>query len=175
MRVGDKLLAAETVSITGGNCTYLAGIPVGVKINSVEIVPNSGAQYARAAGTYARIVAKTNHYAVVKFRSGERRKILLKCLATIGTVSNFDYMFKKFTRAGVSRRLGKRPVVRGVAMNPVDHPHGGGQGKTSGGRPSVSPWGLITKGRKTGSNYNSHFIIREKLKGTRHKVKSKKL
>lgn len=139
MEVGNRILTAEIAPAIDGNCMYMLNIPVGVKINSVEITLNCGAQYVRAAGTYARIVAKTNYYATIKFRSGERRKVSLYCLATIGTVSNFNYMFKKFALAGVSRHRGKRPVVRGVAMNPVDHPHGGGQGKTSGGRPSVSP------------------------------------
>lgn len=172
MKVGTRILAADYSSISDGNTLSLKNIPTGVKISNIEISKNCGAQYARAAGAYAKIISKTNKYAIIHLRSGVMRRVLLSCIATIGQVSNFNYMFKKFNKAGNLRHLGWRPIVRGVAMNPIDHPHGGGQGKTSGGRPSVTPWGLITKGRKTSSKRNSHLIVKLKLKKPKQ-IKSK--
>lgn len=175
MKIGTRILAADHPAISDGNVLPLKNIPTGVKISNIEISRNCGAQYVRAAGTYSKIISKTNKYAIICLRSGVMKRVLLDCIATIGQVSNFNYMFKKFNKAGVLRHLGWRPVVRGVAMNPIDHPHGGGQGKTSGGRPSVTPWGLITKGYKTSSGKrNQHLIVKLKSKKPKQaKSKSK--
>ena len=173
MKVGTQVLAADYATVSDGNVLLLKNIPTGVKISNIEVSRNCGAQYVRAAGAYAKIISKTNRYAIIQLCSGTIRRVLLECIATIGQVSNFNYMFKKFNKAGTLRHLGWRPVVRGVAMNPIDHPHGGGQGKTSGGRPSVTPWGLITKGRKTAfGRRNSHLIVKLKFRKPK-RVKSK--
>jgi large subunit ribosomal protein L2 len=139
----------------------LSSIPIGVRISSIELIPNRGAQFVRAAGTYATIITIYKDLCLLKLKSGEIRKFPSNCLATIGVVSNFQYMYRKFKKAGYYRHKGWLPVVRGVAMNPVDHPHGGGQGKTSGGRPSVSPSGFITKGKPT-KKYHSRMIVKHR-------------
>lgn len=147
--VGSRVLAKHDVLFKPGNCTFLRNIPVGVKIHNVELNLNQGGQLCRAAGAFAVIISKLSDYVIVKLKSGEMRKLLNDCVATVGIVSNFEFIFRKFMKAGYYRLKGWRPIVRGVAMNPVDHPHGGGQGKTSGGRPSVTPKGIITKGKPT--------------------------
>lgn len=158
VNIGDCILAKDGIVFRPGNSTYLYNIPIGLKINSVELVPNSGAQLIRAAGSYATIISKFKNTVVVKLKSGEVRKFFSNCLATVGSVSNFQYIYRNFKKAGFYRLKGWRPVVRGVAMNPVDHPHGGGQGKTSGGRPSVTPYGFITKGKPTKRKKSSAII-----------------
>jgi large subunit ribosomal protein L2 len=159
--VGDFIINSEKNIIKSGNSTLLCSIPVGVRISSIELIPNKGAQIIRSAGTYATIISTFKNFCILKLKSGEMRKFPSKCLATIGTVSNFQYMYRKFEKAGYYRLKGWLPVVRGVAMNPVDHPHGGGQGKTSGGRPSVTPSGRITKGQPT-KKYYSPMIVRSR-------------
>jgi large subunit ribosomal protein L2 len=161
LSVGDCIFTKENIVFRPGNATYIQNIPIGVRINSIALFPNSGAQFIRAAGTYATVVTKSINMTVVKLKSGELRRVLFDCMATIGAVSNFRYMYRSFRKAGAYRLMGWRPVVRGVAMNPVDHPHGGGQGKTSGGRPSVTPWGIITKGQPT-KKKRSVLIMRGK-------------
>lgn len=156
--VGDCISTKENVAIKNGNTTYLKDIPIGVKINSIELFPNKGAQLIRAAGCYATIVSKFEKSVILKLKSGELRKIDSFCTATIGSISNFQYIYRNFKKAGFYRWKGWLPVVRGVAMNPVDHPHGGGQGKTSGGRPSVTPYGIITKGKPTKKKKSSSII-----------------
>lgn len=159
--MGDFVINSEKTFIKPGNSTNLSAIPIGVRISSIELTPNKGGQFIRAAGTYATIVTTYKNFCILKLKSGEMRKFPSNCLATIGVVSNFQYMYKKFGKAGYYRRKGWLPVVRGVAMNPVDHPHGGGQGKTSGGRPSVSPTGFITKGKPT-KKYHSPMVVRRR-------------
>lgn len=160
--VGDCVFAKENIVLRVGNSTYLDQIPIGLRINSVELVANRGAQFIRAAGSYATIVSKFEKSVILKLKSGELRKFHSNCIATIGSVSNFQYIYRNFRKAGFYRMKGWLPVVRGVAMNPVDHPHGGGQGKTSGGRPSVTPYGVITKGKPTRKNKSSFIIKRRK-------------
>ena len=159
--VGDCVFAKENIVLRPGNSTYLQQIPIGLKISSIELVENKGAQFIRAAGSYATIVSKFENVVILKLKSGELRKVYSNCIATIGSVSNFQYIYRNFKKAGFYRLKGWLPVVRGVAMNPVDHPHGGGQGKTSGGRPSVTPYGVITKGKPTVKN-KSVFIVRKR-------------
>jgi large subunit ribosomal protein L2 len=132
-----------------------------LKINSIELSENKGAQFIRAAGSYATIISKFEKIVILKLKSGELRRVHSNCMATIGSISNFQYIYRNFRKAGFYRLKGWLPVVRGVAMNPVDHPHGGGQGKTSGGRPSVTPYGVITKGKPTRKN-KSAFIVRRR-------------
>lgn len=158
INVGYKIFAKEDINFIEGNATFLKNIPVGIKIHNIELKFNKGAQLIRAAGSYATIISKLNDFVIIKLKSGEIRKIHGNCMATIGTVSNFTFGFRKFMKAGYYRLKGWKPVVRGVAMNPIDHPHGGGQGKTSGGRPSVTPKGFITKGKPTKKNYNSMVL-----------------
>lgn len=160
LSVGDRVLAKDEILYKPGNCTYLFKIPIGVKIHNVELSVNKGGQLARAAGSFSIIISHLQKYSVIKLKSGELRKVLGTCLATIGSVSNFEFGFRKFMKAGYYRLKGWRPVVRGVAMNPVDHPHGGGQGKTSGGRPSVTPKGIITKGKPTRKHSSSMILKR---------------
>lgn len=159
--IGDCVFSKENVVFKPGNCTFLKEIPVGLRINSIELVENKGAQFIRSAGSYATIISKFQNSVIVKLKSGEIRKIHGNCVATIGTVSNFQYIYRNFKKAGFYRMKGWLPVVRGVAMNPVDHPHGGGQGKTSGGRPSVTPYGVITKGKPTRKKF-SPFILKRR-------------
>ena len=140
-------------------------IPVGTTIHCVELKPLKGAQLARSAGTSVQFVAKEDGYASIRLKSGEFRKVLTSCRATIGEVSNQEHSLKSFGKAGAKRWIGVRPTVRGVAMNPIDHPHGGGEGRTSGGRHPVTPWGVSTKGKKTRRNKKTNvFIIKRRKK-----------
>jgi len=149
LAAGDKVISSAKADIKPGNTLPLANIPVGTIIHNVEMKPGKGGQLARSAGTYAQYVGRDLGYALIRLNSGEVRMIRLECFATIGAVSNPDQKNISLSKAGRSRWLGKRPVVRGVAMNPIDHPHGGGEGRTSGGRHPVTPWGKCTKGKKT--------------------------
>jgi large subunit ribosomal protein L2 len=137
----------------------MRNIPVGTLVHNIELKPGKGAQMARSAGTSAQIVAREGAYATLRLRSGEMRKVLADCIATIGEVSNSEHSLKKLGKAGAKRWRGVRPTVRGVAMNPVDHPHGGGEGRTSGGRHPVTPWGVPTKGYKTRKNKRTNNLI----------------
>ncbi|MDA0676170.1 MAG: 50S ribosomal protein L2 [Proteobacteria bacterium] len=157
LRVGDQVIADKTADIKPGNA--MANMPVGTIIHNVEMKPGKGGQIARAAGTYAQIIGKDQGYAQLKLSSGELRLVRAECLATVGAVSNPDRQNTKLGKAGRSRWLGKRPSVRGVAMNPIDHPHGGGEGRTSGGRHPVTPWGVPTKGKRTRSNKKTDRLI----------------
>lgn len=149
LKVGDTVMAGENAEIRVGNALPLERIPLGLMIHNVELYPGKGGQIARAAGVAAQLVAKEEGWGLIKMPSGELRKFKLNCYATIGQVSNQDHINISLGKAGRKRWLGRRPHVRGVAMNPVDHPMGGGEGKTSGGRHPVSPWGLLAKGKKT--------------------------
>ena len=161
LKVGDAVMSGENVDILPGNCLPLKNIPLGTMIHNVELKPGKGGQIARSAGSSVQLVAKEGCYASVKMPSGEIRLINVECLATVGQVGNIDHENVSIGKAGRSRWLGKRPHVRGVAMNPVDHPLGGGEGKTSGGRHPVTPWGVPTKGYKTRRNKRSdRFIVR---------------
>ncbi|WP_019962367.1 50S ribosomal protein L2 [Woodsholea maritima] len=163
LAAGDTVISADRAEIKPGNTMPLKNIPVGTIIHNVEMKPGKGGQIARSAGAYAQLVGRDTGYAQVRLMSGELRMIHDTCLATIGAVSNQDHMNINLGKAGRNRLLGKRPSVRGVAMNPVDHPHGGGEGRTSGGRHPVTPWGKPTKGRKTRSNKaTDKFIIRSR-------------
>jgi large subunit ribosomal protein L2 len=163
LSVGDKVISGETADVKPGNATQLASLPVGTIIHNIELKPGKGAQIVRSAGTFAQIVGRDQGYVIVRLGSGEQRLILGTCLATIGAVSNPDHMNTSIGKAGRSRWLGRRPHNRGVAMNPVDHPHGGGEGRTSGGRHPVTPWGKPTKGKKTRSNKSTDkFIVRSR-------------
>ena len=159
LSVGDTVVSGEKSDIKPGNALPLKNIPVGTIIHNVELKEGKGGQLARAAGAYVQLVGKDSGYAQVKLRSGELRLVRAECLATIGAVSNPDHQNAVIGKAGRSRWLGVRPCVRGVAMNPVDHPHGGGEGRTSGGRHPVTPWGKGTKGTKTRSRKKSNKLI----------------
>lgn len=159
MAVGDKIESSNKADIKPGNALPLANIPVGTIVHNVEMKVAKGGQVARSAGTYAQLVGKDQGYAQIRMMSGEVRIVRSECLATIGAVSNPDKQNTKLGKAGRKRWLGKRPSVRGVAMNPVDHPHGGGEGRTSGGRHPVSPWGKPTKGKRTRSNKQTDKLI----------------
>ena len=163
LRKGDKIVSGEKKEIRVGNCMPMSGIPVGIDIHNIELKVGSGAQLARSAGSSTQILGKSEGYVAIKLPSGEQRKIREECKATIGILSNFDKKHQKLGKAGRNRWLGIRPSVRGVAMNPIDHPHGGGEGKTSGGRHPVTPWGKSTKGKKTRNNKRTDkFIIKRK-------------
>ncbi|MFT7434116.1 MAG: large subunit ribosomal protein L2 [Alphaproteobacteria bacterium] len=149
LKAGDKVISSNKADILPGNALPLKNIPVGTIVHNIEMKPGKGAQMARSAGAYAQIVGKDAGYVMLRLGSGEQRKILEVCMATVGAVSNQDHSNENLGKAGRKRWLGVRPTVRGVAMNPVDHPHGGGEGRTSGGRHPVSPWGLPTKGKRT--------------------------
>ena len=149
LRQGDAVVSGERCDIKPGNAMPMESIPVGTIIHNIEMRPGKGGQIARAAGTYAQLVGKDAGYAQLRLSSGEARLVPAKCMATIGAVSNPDNKNINKAKAGRNRWLGKRPSVRGVAMNPVDHPHGGGEGRTSGGRHPVTPWGVPTKGKRT--------------------------
>jgi len=165
MKVGDAVLSGDNVDILPGNCLPLKNIPLGTTIHNVELRPGKGGQIARSAGSWVQLVAREGEYASVKMPSGEIRKINTECLATIGQVGNIDHENVAYGKAGRSRWLGKRPHVRGVAMNPVDHPLGGGEGKTSGGRHPVTPWGQPTKGYKTRRRKTTdRFIVQRRKK-----------
>ena len=159
LKTGDSVMSGKNSSITVGNSLPMENIPVGTQVHCIEMKPGKGAQIARSAGTVAQIAAIEGEYVTVKLRSGEMRKIVSKCKATIGEVGNSEYSLQSHGKAGAKRWLGIRPTVRGVAMNPIDHPHGGGEGKTSGGRHPVSPWGTPTKGYKTRSNKRTNNMI----------------
>jgi len=159
LKVGDKVVSGDSCEIKVGNSMKLKDIPLGTNIHCVELKPMKGAQLARSAGTSARLVAKEGIYATLKLQSGETRKVLWECRATLGVVSNQENNLKSLGKAGAKRWRGVRPTVRGVAMNPVDHPHGGGEGRTSGGRHPSTPWGKPTKGYKTRKNQRTNDLI----------------
>jgi len=163
LKVGDSLVSGPESEIKVGNALPLANIPVGTLIHNIELTPGRGGQLVRSAGCAAQLMAKEGEYATLRMASGEMRRIHLKCMATIGQVGNLDHVNVSIGKAGRSRWLGRRPHVRGVAMNPVDHPLGGGEGKTSGGRHPCSPWGKPTKGYKTRRNKATEkFIIKRR-------------
>ncbi len=162
---GTELMSGSGAEIKIGNTMALRDMPLGTTVHCIELKPGKGAQIARSAGTSAQYVAKEGPFATLRLRSGEMRKVLLDCRATIGEVSNGEHSLRKLGKAGATRWRGVRPTVRGVAMNPVDHPHGGGEGRTSGGRHPVSPWGMPTKGYKTRSNKRTdQYIVRRRNK-----------
>jgi len=159
IRPGDEVIAADKVDLKPGNASPLRGLPIGSMIHNIELKPGKGGQIARSAGAYAQLVGRDAGYAQIRLNSGELRMVPDCCMATVGAVSNQDHMNEVLGKAGRVRHKGRRPHVRGVAMNPVDHPHGGGEGKTSGGRHPVTPWGKPTKGRKTRTNKASNKLI----------------
>ena len=159
LAVGDKIISSKTADIRPGNTLPLKNIPVGTIIHNIELKPEKGAQMIRSAGSYAQLVGRDSGYAQIKLSSGELRMVLDRCLATVGAVSNPDNMNQVLSKAGRNRWKGKRPSVRGVVMNPVDHPHGGGEGKSSGGRHPVTPWGKKTRGPKTRKNKSTDRLI----------------
>ena len=162
---GDEIQSGVSAPIKTGNTLPLRNLPLGSVIHAIELKPGKGAQLARAAGAYAQLVAKDGAYVTVRLRSGEMRKIEADCRATLGEIGNAEHMLRSLGKAGAKRWRGVRPTVRGVAMNPVDHPHGGGEGRTSGGRHPVSPWGMPTKGYKTRKNKRTDkFIVRRRTK-----------
>ena len=156
---GDEIMSGPDAPIKTGNTLPLRSIPVGSTVHCIEMKVNKGAQLARSAGASVQLVAREGAHATLRLRSGEMRKVLIDCRATLGSVSNPEHSLRKLGKAGASRWRGVRPTVRGVAMNPVDHPHGGGEGRTSGGRHPVSPWGTPTKGYKTRSNKRTDSMI----------------
>ena len=163
LAVGDKVIAGDKVEVKPGNAMPLRAMPVGTIIHNVELKPRKGGQIARSAGAYAQLVGRDAGYAQIRLMSGELRTVEETCLATVGAVSNPDHLNINLGKAGRARHFGKRPAVRGVAMNPIDHPHGGGEGRTSGGRHPVTPWGKPTKGRRTRRNKaTDKFIIRSR-------------
>ncbi|MEL7128657.1 MAG: 50S ribosomal protein L2 [Pseudomonadota bacterium] len=159
LAVGDKVMSSKTADIKPGNTLPLKNIPVGTIIHNIELKPEKGAQMIRSAGSYAQLVGRDGGYAQIKLSSGELRMVLDRCLATVGAVSNPDNMNQVLSKAGRKRWKGKRPSVRGVVMNPFDHPHGGGEGKSSGGRHPVTPWGKKTRGPKTRKNKATDRLI----------------
>jgi len=162
---GDVVVSGNRVDVRPGNAMPMENIPVGTIIHNIEMKPGAGGQMARAAGTYAQLIGKDAGYAQLRLNSGELRMIPARCMATIGSVSNPDNKNTNIGKAGRNRWLGKRPSVRGVAMNPVDHPHGGGEGRTSGGRHPVTPWGVPTKGKRTrGKKPSDKYIMRRRNK-----------
>jgi len=163
LKVGQTVLSGETADILPGNCLPLRAIPAGTMIHNIELRPGKGGQMVRSAGAAAQLVAKEGDFAQIKLPSGEVRKVHLVCHATIGQVGNIDHKNVSIGKAGRSRWLGRRPHNRGVSMNPIDHPHGGGEGKTSGGRHPVTPWGKPTKGAKTRRNKRTQpFILKRR-------------
>jgi large subunit ribosomal protein L2 len=163
---GDEVMSGSEAAIKPGNALPLKSIPVGTLVHCLELKPRKGAQLARSAGASAQIVAREGAYVTLRLRSGEMRKIHVECRATVGEIGNDEHNLRKLGKAGASRWRGVRPTVRGVAMNPVDHPHGGGEGRTSGGRHPVSPWGTPTKGYKTRTNKRTQSMI---LRGRKRK------
>ena len=159
VQVGATVISGERVDIIPGNAMPMQNIPVGTVIHNIEMKPKKGGQIARSAGAYAQLIGKDAGYALLRLGSGEQRMVRAECMATVGAVSNPDHQNINIGKAGRNRWLGKRPSVRGVAMNPVDHPHGGGEGRTSGGRHPVSPWGKPTKGKRTRSNKSTDSMI----------------
>ncbi|ALA23798.1 50S ribosomal protein L2 [Piscirickettsia salmonis] len=165
LKAGDPVVSGEESPIKVGNCLPIRNIPLGSVIHNIELKPGKGGQMARSAGTSAQLVAREGRYATLRLRSGEMRKVLVECRATIGEVCNSEHNLRSLGKAGAKRWRGVRPTVRGVAMNPVDHPHGGGEGRTSGGRHPVTPWGVPTKGKKTRRNKRTDkFIVRRRNK-----------
>ncbi|MEE8306621.1 MAG: 50S ribosomal protein L2 [Gammaproteobacteria bacterium] len=163
LQAGDKVVSGDRVDVKPGNAMPLANMPVGTIVHNVEMKPGKGGQIARAAGTYVQYVGRDGEYAILRLSSGEQRIVRSACMATVGAVSNPDNQNIKLGKAGRKRWMGKRPSVRGVAMNPIDHPHGGGEGRTSGGRHPVTPWGKPTKGKRTRSNKSTDkFIVRSR-------------
>jgi large subunit ribosomal protein L2 len=159
MSVGDTVMSGSEAPIKAGNCLPIRNIPVGTVMNCVEMLPGKGAQMARTAGAGVVLMARDGTYAQVRLRSGEVRRVHIECRATVGEVGNAEHSLRKIGKAGAMRWRGIRPTVRGVVMNPVDHPHGGGEGKTAAGRHPVSPWGQQTKGKKTRSNKRTSSMI----------------
>jgi large subunit ribosomal protein L2 len=159
LKVGAKIMSGPDADILVGNALPLKNIPGGTVVHNIELRPGKGAQMARSAGAQAQLVAKEGEYALLKLPSGETRRVMLNCMATVGQVGNLDHENVAIGKAGRTRWLGKRPHNRGVAMNPVDHPHGGGEGKTSGGRHPVTPWGQPTRGYKTRNNKRTDKMI----------------
>jgi large subunit ribosomal protein L2 len=163
LKVGDQVISSAEADIKVGNSKLLKDIPVGTLIHNVEINPGAGGQMARSAGAYIQLMAKEGKEVLLRMPSGELRRVKDNCRATIGQVGNIDHEKRNLGKAGATRKLGFRPSVRGVAMNPVDHPHGGGEGRTSGGRHPVSPWGMPTKGYKTRNNKRTNrFIVKRR-------------
>lgn len=159
LAVGDTVISAEKVDVKPGNAMPLSNMPIGTIVHNVELKQGKGGQIARSAGAYVQLAGRDAGYAILRLNSGETRMVRAECMATVGAVSNPDHGNVKLAKAGRKRWLGKRPQVRGVAMNPVDHPHGGGEGRTSGGRHPVTPWGKPTKGKRTRSNKSSDRLI----------------
>ncbi|QIK37206.1 50S ribosomal protein L2 [Caldichromatium japonicum] len=159
LKAGDQVMAGEGAPIAPGNCLPLRNIPLGSQVHCVELRPGKGAQLGRAAGASIQFIARESDAAILRLRSGEVRKVHVDCRAVIGEVGNTEHNLRKLGKAGASRWRGIRPTVRGVAMNPVDHPHGGGEGRTSGGRHPVTPWGVPTKGHKTRNNKRTDRMI----------------
>ncbi len=159
LKAGAGVVASEDAPISAGNCLPLRNVPLGTQVHCIEMRPGKGAQMARAAGASAQLIARDGGYATLRLRSGEMRKVSAECRAVVGEVGNNEHSLRKLGKAGASRWRGVRPTVRGVVMNPVDHPHGGGEGRTSGGRHPVTPWGVPTKGHKTRSNKRTDKMI----------------
>ena len=159
IQAGDAIQSGTNAPIKAGNAMPMRNMPVGTVVHAIEMKPGKGAQIARSAGGSAQILARDGNYVTLRLRSGEMRKVLSDCRATIGEVGNAEHMLRSLGKAGASRWRGVRPTVRGVVMNPVDHPHGGGEGRTSGGRHPVTPWGVPTKGKKTRSNKRTDKLI----------------
>ena len=169
LRAGAEISSGNQAPIKPGNTLALRSIPLGTQVHCVEMRPGKGAQLVRAAGTAAQLVAREGNYATIRLRSGEMRKVPADCRATVGEVGNQEHSLRSLGKAGATRWRGRRPHVRGVVMNPVDHPHGGGEGRTSGGRHPVTPWGIPTKGYKTRSNKRTDkFIVRARGKKKRN-------
>ena len=165
IEVGSAIQSGEDAPIKVGNTLPLRNIPVGSTVHCVELKPGKGAQIARSAGAYVQVVAREGTYVTLRLRSGEMRKVFAECRATLGEVGNAEHMLRQLGKAGATRWRGVRPTVRGVVMNPVDHPHGGGEGRTSGGRHPVTPWGVPTKGYKTRKNKSTDkYIVRRRTK-----------
>lgn len=163
LKAGDTIISSADADIKVGNSKKLKNIPVGTLVHNVELNPGAGGQMARSAGAYVQVMAKEGSEVLLRMPSGELRKVKEDCRATIGQVGNLEHEKRNLGKAGVSRKLGIRPSVRGVAMNPVDHPHGGGEGRTSGGRHPVSPWGTPTKGYKTRKNKRTdRYIVKRR-------------
>jgi large subunit ribosomal protein L2 len=159
IEVGQEIVSSESATVKVGNCMPLRNMPLGATLHCVELKPGKGAQLARSAGASVQLVAKEGAYVTIRLRSGEMRKVMADCKAVVGEVSNSEHNLISLGKAGAKRWRGVRPTVRGVAMNPVDHPHGGGEGRTSGGRHPVSPWGTPTKGYKTRKNKRTDNMI----------------
>lgn len=165
LKAGDEVVSGSAAAIKAGNCLPLNNIPVGSTIHCIELQPGGGAKMARSAGASVQLIAREGIYATLRLRSGEMRKVLSECRAVVGEVGNSEHNLKNFGKAGATRHRGVRPTVRGTAMNPIDHPHGGGEGRTKGGRHPVTPWGVPTKGYKTRKNKRTNkFIVRDNNK-----------